>query len=207
MPAKTSASASPASRAASKAASASAGQTDLLVQRADRAQGRLLGVGIELDRALEVALGALGVEPRGLAPAGGEQVLRLARRIVGVDLGEQRERQRRRRVELGAARERGAGAVAVVLEHQQTAELELQLGVVGLAREQRVEVGPGGARVAPRELGLRRGEQQARIGSRRREPARELGREQRPGAGPVAGDREHARAFDAAGSRGVRPAP
>ena len=67
----------------------------------------LLDLGIEVDRALEIMLGALRVEPRRLPPSCREQVLRLAAQIAGVDLGQHQQRQRRGR---GRASALGASA-------------------------------------------------------------------------------------------------
>jgi hypothetical protein len=110
--------------------------------------------GVELDRALEQALCAVGVEALGVSPSGAQEDLRLALRVSRLELREQREGTRVGGLELRGAREGPPRPGGVVLQLESAREAELCVRIAGLAGREGLEVGAGLARVAAGELDL-----------------------------------------------------
>lgn len=169
--------------------------SELLLEVAQRG-ARLAGeLGIELRDALEVAAGAVGIEPTRSSRTGLEQGVGALAGSAHIEARELLEMSRICDLELCRARQGLARRRRIVLEREDLRQACVHIRIVGGVFEGDLEVAPCLARIAASELSLTRSEQHDRIRSRASDRLLGGSTDELPGTDVIADSREHSGSF------------
>jgi len=174
-----------------------------LLEPGARAPAGSTGRRVQLRRAPKQALGAPDVPARSIALCDAQQYLGVLLWGALLELLQQQQRSRVLGVELGGESERAPRPGRVALQHERAAQLELGVGIAGIALDQYLQVAARPTRVVARQLDLGRRQQKLAVRLDHASLPDDLVRDQAPGGAVVAGCGQHAGSL---GGRSARAA-